>query len=124
MPSALPPMQLASLTQSSRFREIPGVSIELPSSTYSLYFYDYLGVWSEFFPENDISSEVGDVLNIQSDGFSGNFIINKIISTSSYYSSAFRVWLTASGYEEHIQGERAYAARARANRLRRYYHRS
>ena len=38
--------------------------------------------------------------------------------------TAFRVWLTASGYEEHIQGERAYAARARANRLRRYYHRS
>lgn len=88
MPSAVPPMQLSSLTQSSRFREIPGVSIEIPSSTYSLYFYDYLGVWSEFSPENDISSEVGDVLNIKSDVFEGNFIINKIISTSSSYSAA------------------------------------
>lgn len=88
MPSALPPMQLASLTQSSRFREIPGVSIELPSSTYSLYFYDYLGIWTDVFPVDDISSEVGDVLNIQSDIFNGNFIINKIISTSSLYRSA------------------------------------
>ena len=83
MPSATPPMQISSLTQSSRFREIPGVPITLATSPYNLYFYDYLGIWVENFNYGDIIPEVGDVLNISSDEFDGRFIINKIATTSS-----------------------------------------
>ena len=83
MPSATPPMQISSITQSSRFREIPGVPITLPISPYNLYFYDYLGIWVETFQSGSVIPEVGDVLEISSDIFEGNFIINKIATTSS-----------------------------------------
>ena len=46
MPSAVPPMQVASLTQSSRFRDLIGIPLESPSNNYGLYFYDYLGIWN------------------------------------------------------------------------------
>ena len=83
MPSATPPMQISSVTQSSRFREIPGVPITLPTSPYSLYFYDYLGIWVESFVYGSVIPEVGDVLEISSDTFEGRFIINKLTTTYS-----------------------------------------
>jgi hypothetical protein len=83
MPIAVPPGSAASLTQSSRFRNIAGVPITIPNNPYNLYFYDYLGVWCEQFGPTAVIPEVGDVLNIDSDVFEGDFIINKIICTSS-----------------------------------------
>ena len=80
MPSAVPPMQLASTTQSSRFRSIPSVYITPPNNIYDLYFYDYLGVWCSLVDGVD----VGDVINITSDIFEGNFVVNKIYATGSY----------------------------------------
>ena len=47
MPTAVPPMQEPSLTQSSRFRDFAiGVPLTSPTNNYGLYFYDYLGVWN------------------------------------------------------------------------------
>ena len=82
MPSATPPNQVSSLTQSSRFRDLIGNSIVIPTTPKDLYFYDYLGIWHVNLNTND-APEQGDVLNITSDIFEGNFIINKIVSTSS-----------------------------------------
>ena len=92
MPTAVPPMQIASITQSSRFRNyFGGPSVTFPSNNYDLYFYDYLGIWHNNILDTDHPSEVGDVLEISSDVFEGKFVINKIISTCSggvcdYYS--------------------------------------
>ena len=83
MPIAVPRGSAPSLTQSSRFRNIAGVSITIPANPYNLYFYDYLGIWNESFVSGDITPDVGDVLHIDSDIFEGDFIINKIICTSS-----------------------------------------
>jgi hypothetical protein len=83
MPIAVPRGSAPSLTQSSRFRNIAGVSITIPANPYNLYFYDYLGIWNESFVSGDITPDVGDVLQIDSDVFEGDFIINKIICTSS-----------------------------------------
>jgi hypothetical protein len=83
MPIAVPRGSAPSLTQSSRFRDIAGVSITIPANPYNLYFYDYLGIWNESFVSGDITPDVGDVLQIDSDVFEGDFIINKKICTSS-----------------------------------------
>ena len=83
MPTAVPPMQVASITQSSRFRDYLGPAVAIPSTTYDLYFYDYLGIWHNKILDTDYPSEVGDVLEISSDVFEGKFVINKIISTCS-----------------------------------------
>jgi hypothetical protein len=82
MPSAVPPMQNASLTQSSRFRD-SGVPITLSTSTHNLFFYDYLGVWYENFLSSDVLPEIGDVLHISSDIFEGRFIVNRSFTASS-----------------------------------------
>ena len=87
MPSAVPPMQNASLTQSSRFRD-SGVVITAPSTYYSLFFYDYLGIWYENFNSGDVLPEVGDVLHISSDIFEGRFIINRSFTASALISPA------------------------------------
>ena len=83
MPIAVPFGAKPSLTQSSRFRNIAGVPITLPTNPQNLYFYDYLGIWHESFGSTGITPDVGDVLHIDSDVFEGDFIINKIICTSS-----------------------------------------
>ena len=83
MPIAVPRGSAPSLTQSSRFRNIAGIPITIPINPSNLYFYDYLGIWSESFVSGDITPDVGDVLHIDSDVFEGDFIINKIICTSS-----------------------------------------
>lgn len=88
MPSAVPPMQIASITQSSRFREIVGVPITLPPTNFNLFFYDYLGIWYENFAVGDILPDVGDVLEISSDIFEGRFIINRSLTASTTISSA------------------------------------
>ena len=81
MPSAVPPMQVASLTQSSRFRD-SGIPITTPSTYYNLFFYDYLGIWYENFTSVDVLPEIGDVLHISSDVFEGRFIINRSFTAS------------------------------------------
>lgn len=86
MPSAVPPMQKASLTQSSRFRD-SGINITLPVNPFGLYFYDYLGIWYLQLNTSDFPPQLGDVLNISSDIFEGRFVINRIISTQSLLSS-------------------------------------
>jgi hypothetical protein len=83
MPIAVPPGDAPTLVQSSRFRNIAGIPITIPNNPFNLYFYDYLGIWSESFVSGDITPDVGDVLHIDSDVFEGDFIINKIICTSS-----------------------------------------
>jgi hypothetical protein len=85
MPTAVPPMQNASLTQSSRFRD-SGVNITLPTNPFDLYFYDYLGIWHIQLNISDVPPQLGDVLNISSDIFEGRFVINRIISTQSLLS--------------------------------------
>lgn len=83
MPIAVPPGSEASLTQSSRFRDLIGVPITLPTTPFNLYFYDYLGIWNVESSLNDVGPSVGDVISIDSDVFDGKFIINKIITTQS-----------------------------------------
>jgi len=83
MPNAVPPMAEASLTQSSRFRGY-GNLVSAPTlvSAYGLYFYDYLGIW--YIQNNNISNgvvTVGDVINISSDVFEGNFVVNKVFTS-------------------------------------------
>lgn len=82
MPSATPPNSVSSVTQSSRFREIVGLPIVAPVTNFDLFFYDYLGIWYKNFNLNDIIPEIGDVLNISSDIFEGNFIINRSFTQS------------------------------------------
>lgn len=88
MPNATPPMTLSTQTQSSRFREISGVPIILSTFSSNLYFYDYLGIWVEKFNINANLPEIGDVLNINSNDFNGNFIINRATQSSAILSPA------------------------------------
>lgn len=88
MPNATPPNQLSTITQSSRFREITGVTISTPTTPYDLYFYDYLGIWHLSLNIGDIGPEKGDVININSDIFNGNFIINKVITETNITSQS------------------------------------
>lgn len=83
MPSAIPPMSIHSVTQSSRFRSISGLDITTPLVNYDLYFYDYLGIWHLTLPTTDTPPNTGDVLEITSDVFEGKFVINKIYVTDS-----------------------------------------
>ena len=87
MPSAVPPMMQASLTQSSRFRD-SGTPITTPSTYYNLFFYDYLGIWYENFTSGDVLPELGDVLHISSDVFEGRFIINRSFTASASVNPA------------------------------------
>ena len=82
MPSATPLNQKPNVDQQSRFREIIGTPIQAPLNIFDLYFYDYLGIWRTQVPTGDTPPEVGDVLSISNDVFSGKFVINKIIATA------------------------------------------
>ncbi len=79
MPSATPLNQAPNVDQESRFREIVGTLITIPTSPSELFFWDYLGVWKTEVPDTDAPPEVGDVLRISSDVFDGKFITNKVI---------------------------------------------
>lgn len=77
MPNAIAPGQGTSAT-SSRFRQIVGVPITTPSSNADLFFYDYLGIWKVSTSDNYDVPKVGDVLEISSNVFEGNFVINRV----------------------------------------------
>jgi hypothetical protein len=76
----------------SRFRD-SGNPIITPNNSKNLYFWDYLGIWSEVF-SGGILPEVGDVLEITSDVFRGNFIINRGITQSTTISPGASARLT------------------------------
>ena len=84
MPSATPPGLASTFTQSSRFRDLNLISVPItaPLTSYDLFFYDYLGIWYKNFNPGDKLPDIGDVLNISSDVFEGNFIINRTFTQS------------------------------------------
>lgn len=92
MPNAIPPNQKAGITQSSRFRRITGLDISLPDDDNNLYFYDYLGIWKEYV-EFGVGPNVGDVLEIKSSSFEGNFIINRVEKKTEVTSPGRRAFL-------------------------------
>ena len=66
--------------QSSRYNGYGLTAISIPSATYSLYLYDYLMVYRV----NSVNNiNVGDVVRLESDLVSDNFIINRIFATGS-----------------------------------------
>ena len=66
----------------SKFRE-QTATISYPANFYSLYFYDFLGVWAVTIGSTQSAPEKGDVIYIDCNLFKGNFIINKIVSEIS-----------------------------------------
>ena len=64
---------------SNRFRE-QSTPITSPATLYPLYFYGFLGVWAITIGSTQSAPEKGDVLYIDSNLFSGKFIINKVFS--------------------------------------------
>jgi hypothetical protein len=78
MPTVVPIGELSR----SKFRNI-GETITLPSNPFELYFYGDIGIWQIILPLGEVGPDVGDVLNIKSDLFEGDFIINKIISETN-----------------------------------------
>ena len=66
----------------SRFRS--GAStISSPVSYFPLYFHKFLGIWAITLGSTHSAPEKGDVINIDCEVFSGNFIINKVYSETS-----------------------------------------
>jgi hypothetical protein len=60
----------------SRYNEDSTLSISAPTQSFNLYLYDYLGVYRV---DQTYPVDIGDVIRIESQVVSGNFIVNKII---------------------------------------------
>lgn len=72
---------LAGLPQSSRYNGFGLTAISAPTSSYSLFLYDYLMIVKT---RSTSPIKVGDIARFESDVISDNFIINKKVTIGGY----------------------------------------
>lgn len=76
----------------SRYRLSTDPIISPTQSDINLYLWDYLGIWciNNYNPiSNDAYIEKGDVIKLSNDNFEGQFLVNKVISTTTSYYAYF-----------------------------------
>lgn len=76
----------------SRYRLSTDPIIAPTQSDINLYLWDYLGIWciNNYSPiSNDAYIEKGDIIKLSNINFEGQFLVNKVISTTTSYYAYF-----------------------------------